>query len=355
MSLRIERAKSDSPRLPLTLAGVLICGALGYQGAKSVPWPREMESGAGLMGALEPATTPSAPEAADAGRAVVPVVVDTTPRAPVRVNAGALQGCGDGEETDLAPSSCDAPAAVEAALRARLTEVLSRCPSAMEAAREPSRMLSIGLRVDRPRRRLAVLLGRSSSVADRLSYVACVREQMGPMEALWALPAAHPRYLYYFVARFGPLGASDVVAPAPTAPTPAPTAPTPAPTTPTAAPTAPTAAPTTPTAAPTTPTVAPTTPTAAPTTPTAAPTTPTAAPTGLPTAQDLQRMRSLGPATVTWSVAIIRDAPRTGAIVGRLVQGTEVEIVDHRGGWYAIRWGRSGTNVGWTFRTAIGQ
>ena len=151
-----------------------------------------------------------------------------------------------------------------------------------------------------------MLLGRSSSVADRLSYVACVREQMGPMEALWALPAAHPRYLYYFVARFGPLGPSDVVAPAPT-------------------------------------------------TPTAAPTTPTAAPTGLPTAQDLQRMRSLGPATVTWSVAIIRDAPRTGAIVGRLVQGTEVEVVDHRGGWYAIRWGRSGTNVGWTFRTAIGQ
>ena len=306
MTLRIERAKSDSPRLPLTLAGVLICGALGYQGAKSVPWPREMESGAGLMGTLEPATNAPAPEAADAGRVVVPVVVDTTPRAPVRVTAGALQGCGDGEETDLAPSSCDAPAAVEAALRARLAEVLSRCPSAMEAARDPSRMLSIGLRVDRPRRRLAVLLGRSSSVADRLSYVACVREQMGPMEALWALPAAHPRYLYYFVARFGPLGPSDVVAPAPT-------------------------------------------------TPTAAPTTPTAAPTGLPTAQDLQRMRSLGPATVTWSVAIIRDAPRTGAIVGRLVQGTEVEVVDHRGGWYAIRWGRSGTNVGWTFRTAIGQ
>ena len=58
---------------------------------------------------------------------------------------------------------------------------------------------------------------------------------------------------------------------------------------------------------------------------------------------------------MTWGVAIIRDAPRTGAIVGRLVQGTAVEMVDRRGGWYAIRWGRSGTNVGWTFRDAIGQ
>lgn len=326
MSVRIERARSDSPRLPLTLAGVVICGALGYRGAMSVPWPREMESGAGLMGAIEPSTNGAPTEAADAGRAVVPAVVDTTPRAPVRVNPGALQGCGDGEETDMAPSSCDAPAAVESALRARLAEVLSRCPSAMEAARDPSRMLSIGLRVDRPRRRLAVLLGRSSSVADRLSYVACVREQMGPMEALWALTPAHPRYLYYFVARFGPLGAADVVAP-----TPAPV-PTPAPT-PVAAPTpAPAPAPT----------------------PAPAP-EPAAAATGLPTVQELQRMRSLGPATVTWGVAVIRDAPRTGAIVGRLVQGTAVEIVDHRGSWFAIRWGRSGTNVGWTFREAIGQ
>ncbi len=332
MSARIERAKSDSPRLPLTLAGVVICGALGYRGAMSVPWPREMESGAGLMGAIEPSTNGTAPEAADAGRAVVPAVVDTTPRAPVRVTPGALQGCGDGEETDMAPSACDAPAPVEAALRARLTEVLSRCPSAMEAARDPSRMLSIGLRVDRPRRRLAVLLGRSSSVADRLSYVACVREQMGPMEGLWALTPAHPRYLYYFVARFGPLGASDVVAPTPApAPTPVPVAaPTPAP------------------AATPTPTPAPSP------APSPAP-EPAAAAAGLPTTQELQRMRSLGPATVTWGVAIIRDAPRTGAIVGRLVQGTAVEMVDHRGGWYAIRWGRSGTNVGWTFRDAIGQ
>lgn len=322
MSVRVERAKSDSPRLPLTLLGAVVCGALGYRAALSVRWPREMESAAALLGATEPAVEGPATEPADAGRAVVPAAVDAGPRAPVRVHEGALQGCGDGEETDLAPSACDAPAAVEAALRARLAEVLSRCPSAMEAAREPSRMLSIGLRVDRPRRRLAVLLGRSSSVADRLSYVACVREHMGAMDGLWALPAAHPRYLYYFVARFGPLGPGDV-APAPTpvaAPTPVVATPTPAPT------------------------------------PAPAPTPDPVAPAaGLPSVSDLQHMRSLGSATVTWGVAIIRDAPRTGAIVGRLVQGTAVEMVDHRGGWYAIRWGRSGTSVGWTFRDAIGQ
>lgn len=323
MSVRVERAKSDSPRLPLTLAGVVVCGALGYIGAKALPWVAEGEGGPDHGGTTEPVGGGTEPTAvADAGRATVPVAAPAAPRAPVRVNAGALQGCGDGEETDQAPSACDAPAAIEAALRARLTEVLAACPSAMEAAREPSRILSIGLRVDRPRRRVAVLLGRSSSVADRLSYVACVREQIGPMDALWPLPAAHPRYLYYFVARFGPLGANAPTAAPVATPEPAPVAPTPAPAAPTPAPTPEPA--------------------------------PAAAPATLPTAQELQRMRSLGNATVTWSVAIVRDAPRTGAIVGRLVQGTAVELVDRRGGWHAIRWG-GGSHVGWTFREAIGQ
>ena len=327
MTPRIVRAKSDASRWPVALLGAVIFGAVGYRGAKAVRWP-------GVEEADAPATTtePDAPTtpSTDAGAVVAPprpvAVADAGPRVPVRVNAGSLSGCGDGEETDLAPSACDAPAAVEAALRARLTDVLSQCPAALDAARDPSRTLSIGLRVDRPRRRLAVLLGRSSSVADRLSYVACVREQLGPMDDLWPLAAAHPRYLYYFVARFGPLVAGEV----PPAATPAPVA-------------APMAAPVA------APVVAPVV------APPVAPPAATPEPAGLPTVLELQRMRALGNATVTWGVAIIRDAPRTGAIVGRLVQGTAVEMVDHRGGWYAIRWGRSGTNVGWTFRDAIGQ
>ena len=304
MKLRVERAKSDSPRLPLTMLGVALCGALGYRGALSVRWPREMESGAGLVSVLEPVIDVATTDVVDAGRAVVLPVVAAGPRVPVRIPTGVLQGCGDGEETNLAPSECDAPAALEAALRTRLTEVLSQCPIALDGARDPSRTLSIGLRVDRPRHRMAVLLGRSSTVADRLSYVACVREQLGPMDNLWPLAAAHPRYLYYFVARFGPLVATPVVA-APVVAAPVVAA--------------------------------------------------TPEPAGLPTVLELQRMRSLGAATVTWGVAIIRDAPRTGAIVGRLVQGTAVEMVDRRSGWYAIRWGHGGTSVGWTFRDAIGQ
>ena len=327
--LRVERAKSDSPRLPLTMLGVALCGVLGYRGALSVRWPREMESGAGLVSVLEPVIDVATTDAVDAGRAVVLPVVAAGPRVPVRIPTGVLQGCGDGEETNLAPSECDAPAALEAALRTRLTEVLSQCPIALDGARDPSRTLSIGLRVDRPRHRMAVLLGRSSTVADRLSYVACVREQLGPMDNLWPLAAAHPRYLYYFVARFGPLVATPVVA-APVVVAPVVVAPV------VAAPVV--AAPVVAAPVVAAPVVA-----------------ATPEPAGLPTVLELQRMRSIGAATVTWGVAIIRDAPRTGAIVGRLVQGTAVEMVDRRSGWYAIRWGHGGTSVGWTFRDAIGQ
>nr|MBK7069103.1 hypothetical protein [Deltaproteobacteria bacterium] len=77
MTPRIERAKMTRRGQPLTLAGVLICGALGYRARKPVPWPRETEVRAALAdghaGACDPRTC--APEAADAGRVVVPVVV----------------------------------------------------------------------------------------------------------------------------------------------------------------------------------------------------------------------------------------------------------------------------------------
>jgi DNA sulfur modification protein DndB len=57
--------------------------------------------------------------------------------------------------------------------------------------------------------------------------------------------------------------------------------------------------------------------------------------------------------TTVWNVTIVRDAPRVGAVVARLPHGTAVEIVDRRGGWYAIRWDRDHT--GWAFREPLGQ
>ncbi len=335
MTARIVRPRSDSPRLPLTLGGVVVGVVLGFSLGARVFRPTPEAAGGG-PGGQEPASempvTPATPDPTPVGRPAPPTTADAGPAATVavRLAPGTLTACGEGEELNLAAAQCDNPPGFEPALRARLAAVLPRCPSAPAAASHPGSALFLGLRVDRPRRRVAVLLGRRSTVPEKVSYVACASEGLRDLPALWSLPTAHPRYLYEFVARFSPLGLA--VPDAPVGPGPAPPAPVaPAPAAP--APIAP---------------VAP-----APAAP-ATSATPAGTPGTLPSPAELGRMRATGRATVTWSAAVVREAPRTGAIVARIPQGTEVELLDRRGGWFAIRWGRS-NNVGWTFREAIGQ
>jgi hypothetical protein len=241
---------------------------------------------------------------------------------PVRVAGGALTGCGDGEETNLPNNQCDNPSGLEAALRARLTAILGTCPSAVSAARDPSKTLSIGLRVDFPRRRAAVLLGRSSSVPEKVNYVACVREALGPLDDVWRLQGAHPRYLYFFAAHFGPL----LVGAQPPATEDGPPAPTPA--------------------APAEPATTP-----APAGEDADAGAAAGPPPDLPTPAALLRMPAMGRATVTWTNALVREYPRNGPVVARVPRDTEVELVDRRGRWWAIRWGNG--QVGWTYNDAI--
>jgi len=330
----IVRPAGDSPKLPLTLGGAVLCGLAGYFLVVARCSPDASEPEVDNQAAVDPVDAGVIARATpDAGR---PAAAPTTPApqgpmVPVTVRAGAFMGCADGEEINLAPADCDVPAGVEASLRARLGVVLAQCPSAAVAARDPQAALSLGLRVDRTRRRVAVLLGRSSTVAEKVTFVPCVRDALGPMEDLWSVAAQHPRYLWYFTARFGPLPVGFV------APTVNP---------------APVVAPPAPVAAPPAPVVAPPAPVVAPPAPVAAP-APTEAPAGLPTSAEILRMRVITRTTTVWNVTIVRDAPRVGAVVARLPHGTAVEIVDRRGGWYAIRWDRDHT--GWAFREPLGQ
>lgn len=349
---RVVRPKRDSAWLPLTLGGTALCGVAGYFLGVTVfrpsaqAEPTDHGPGVEVSPSTAAVTTPGRDGGALAPRTTVPVL---TPLATARVGNGVLIGCGNGEEMNIPGAQCDNPAGMESALRDRLTAVVGGCPAAAQAARDSSRMLSLGLRVDHPRRRIAVLLGRSSTVSEKISYVSCVRDALGPMDALWRITPGHPRYLYYFAAHFAPLaavpdaGAVAVAPPAPVAPEPAtPATPEPAtpappePATPEPATPAPTPAPT--------PAVTPE--------PAVDGGRPAAIP-GLPTAEELERMPALGTATVTYSAAIVRDAPRTGAVVGRVPQGTSVEVIDRRGSWHAIRWGNH--HVGWTFHEAIGE
>jgi len=58
-----------------------------------------------------------------------------------------------------------------------------------------------------------------------------------------------------------------------------------------------------------------------------------------------------GAATVAWDSVIVRDEPRTGRIVVRLVRGTRVTLISKRQDWYRIR---VRTDEGWVYRGALG-
>jgi hypothetical protein len=58
-----------------------------------------------------------------------------------------------------------------------------------------------------------------------------------------------------------------------------------------------------------------------------------------------------GFATVAWDVVLVRDAPKTGAVVGRIMRGSKVKVVAHQGEWYRVTFG---TIEGWVYRGTIG-
>jgi hypothetical protein len=61
-----------------------------------------------------------------------------------------------------------------------------------------------------------------------------------------------------------------------------------------------------------------------------------------------------GRATVAWEVGIVRDQPKDGEIVARLMRGTRVVVSGRDGDWYRIKYDAKGAE-GWVFRTAIGM
>ena len=56
-------------------------------------------------------------------------------------------------------------------------------------------------------------------------------------------------------------------------------------------------------------------------------------------------------AAVTWDTALVRDEPRTGKIIVRLVRGTRVTIMGRRKDWYRVK---IKSKQGWVYRGALG-
>jgi uncharacterized protein YraI len=55
---------------------------------------------------------------------------------------------------------------------------------------------------------------------------------------------------------------------------------------------------------------------------------------------------------IVWDRVVVRDAPRTGAIVGHLARGAEVTLIGREAGWFEVRF--SG-GTGWVFGEAVGR
>jgi hypothetical protein len=64
-----------------------------------------------------------------------------------------------------------------------------------------------------------------------------------------------------------------------------------------------------------------------------------------------------GPQTaqVAWEVAIVRDSPRTGAVIGRLQRGARVRVGAGQDGWFRVKYGSDFGSEGWVYRGAIGK
>ncbi len=62
-----------------------------------------------------------------------------------------------------------------------------------------------------------------------------------------------------------------------------------------------------------------------------------------------------GEASVGWEVALVRDVPKTGAVVARLPRGTKVKLGPIKDGWYSIKYGDGFGSDGFVYRGAIGR
>jgi hypothetical protein len=60
-----------------------------------------------------------------------------------------------------------------------------------------------------------------------------------------------------------------------------------------------------------------------------------------------------GEARVGWDVALVRDVPKTGAVVARLPRGTTVKLGVVKDGWYAIKYGDGFASEGFVHRGAV--
>ncbi len=223
----------------------------------------------------------------------------------VLVTRGAVLTCKTQEGESLkGATACGTVPGFDLLAQPRLKR-LAQCPAAADA----SGKLSVVFNVDFVRNKINFELGRTSSIDNRDSVAQCLRSSFEKV-SVNAVEHDHPLYgIFYsvtFTPRDKPEGGPIVASAATPAQASSPGA-------------------------------------SAPAAQVAAPRAPAPESSGEPTAQ------------VAWEVAIVRDQPRTGAVVARLQRGTKVHVGAGQDGWYRVQFGAGFASEGWLYRGAIGK
>jgi hypothetical protein len=250
------------------------------------------------VGHAEPsaASAPPTPSAPQVQAAVPPPAVSaaapTVDIPQVTVNRGIVLSCKtDDGDVKKGFAACGS-IGFDALAQPRLKK-LAACPAALGATGK----LSVVFNIDFPTNRVAVEIGKSSTVANLDGFAACIKPAFQGV-SVGALDHEAPHYALLYSLAFAPRNA--------------------------------TAGASTPSGA-------------VPVAQGASGTAPAGADTDDGTAQ------------VVWEVAIVRDTPRTGQVLARLQRGTKIHLGQGQEGWYRVKYGTDFSNEGWVYRGAIGR
>jgi hypothetical protein len=215
------------------------------------------------------------------------------------VNHGILLSCkSDDGETLKGVGACGGLSGFDGIVQPRLRK-LSSCPVATAAT---SGKLSVVFNLDFASKKVSAEVGKSSTVNDPQGFASCVKSAFQGV-SLGALDHQNPRYTLAYNVQFT---ATDHV-PAPSASPSGPADGIPA--------------------------------------SAVTPSAPSASSASTKPTDDSN-------VEVAWEVAIVRDSPRTGAVVARLPRGTKVRLGANQEGWFKIAYG---SGEGWVYRGAIGR
>jgi len=307
LSVEIPQAGSDRP----AWGKVGIVAAAGF--VVGILWPRltntriapnpPADNGAAV--AIAPAVSSSAapPSTSTAPLAALsPAAPAAEPEQALMVGPGAILRCRDGNfdsEVDCGALEFD-PIAVPR------IKALAQCPAAGSATGK----LSIGFDVDFRKRAVKVLLGKSTTVArEKAEALIKCADTAFDRVSLAAVPHEHRRYTVFYTASFTAQARSGE----------------------------------------------PTNDAAKSSTSLGSPQGGTGdekpAIEGPAAGRTTSESPASGISTVNWDVAIVRDAPKTGAIVGRVLRGSKVKVLAHQGEWFRVQYG---SIQGWVYRGTIG-